>query len=95
MQMTAEELKFALHVENVFNDIPQPEYRQLLVETLIILTTLTESPKVTFLPQTISICDLLQVANNIFIKKEVKNSLFVLHLNLIFNRLMMEPLKIF
>ena len=95
MQMTAEELKFALHVENVFNDIPQPEYRQLLVETLIILTTLTESPKVTFLPQTISICDLLQVANNIFIKKEVKNSLLFLHLNLIFNRLMMEPLKIF
>ena len=31
-QMTAGELKFALEVETVLNTIPQPEYRQLVVE---------------------------------------------------------------
>ena len=30
--MTAGELKFALEVETVLNTIPQPEYRQLVVE---------------------------------------------------------------
>ena len=30
--MTPGELKFALEVETVLNTIPQPEYRQLVVE---------------------------------------------------------------
>ena len=31
-EMTPGELKFALEVETVLNTIPQPEYRQLVVE---------------------------------------------------------------
>ena len=36
-EMTAGELKFALEVETVLNTIPQPEYRQLVVEVSWIL----------------------------------------------------------
>ena len=35
-QMTKREIKFALMVEAVLNRIPEPEYRQLLVEALIV-----------------------------------------------------------
>ena len=36
-QMTSGEMKFALEVESVLNSVPEPDFRQLLVETLIIL----------------------------------------------------------
>jgi phosphorylase kinase alpha/beta subunit len=36
-EMTSEEIKFALSVEQVLNSVPQPEYRQLMVEALMIL----------------------------------------------------------
>lgn len=36
-EMTPEEIKFALNVEQVLNSVPQPEYRQLMVEALMIL----------------------------------------------------------
>ena len=35
--MTSGEMKFALEVESVLNSVPEPDFRQLLVETLIIL----------------------------------------------------------
>lgn len=38
--MTAGELKFALEVETVLNTIPQPEYRQLVVEVSLVCDTL-------------------------------------------------------
>ncbi|PSN48873.1 putative phosphorylase b kinase regulatory subunit alpha [Blattella germanica] len=41
-RMTPGELKFALAVETVLNSIPQPEYRQLIVEALMVLTLVTE-----------------------------------------------------
>ena len=41
-EMTSNELKFALSVETVLNSIPQPEYKQLIVECLIVLTLLPE-----------------------------------------------------
>lgn len=40
--MTAEEIKFALQVEAVLNTVPEPEYRQLIVEALITLTFFSE-----------------------------------------------------
>ena len=36
-QMTSGEMKFALEVESVLNSVPEPDFRQLLVKTLIIL----------------------------------------------------------
>uniref|UniRef100_A0A6I8R017 Phosphorylase b kinase regulatory subunit n=1 Tax=Xenopus tropicalis TaxID=8364 RepID=A0A6I8R017_XENTR len=42
MQMTPGELKFSAHVESVLNRVPQPEYRQLLVEAILVLTMLAD-----------------------------------------------------
>uniref|UniRef100_A0A673GYT5 Phosphorylase b kinase regulatory subunit n=1 Tax=Sinocyclocheilus rhinocerous TaxID=307959 RepID=A0A673GYT5_9TELE len=41
-EMTPGEIKFAVHVETVLNRVPQPEYRQLLVEAILVLTMLAE-----------------------------------------------------
>nr|CAD7453579.1 unnamed protein product [Timema tahoe] len=41
-KMTPGELKFALAVETALNAIPQPEYRQLIVEALMVLTLVSE-----------------------------------------------------
>uniref|UniRef100_A0AAY5KRB8 Phosphorylase b kinase regulatory subunit n=1 Tax=Esox lucius TaxID=8010 RepID=A0AAY5KRB8_ESOLU len=41
-EMTEGEIKFAVHVESVLNHIPQPEYRQLLVEAVMVLTLVAE-----------------------------------------------------
>ncbi|KAM4019771.1 phosphorylase b kinase regulatory subunit alpha, skeletal muscle isoform 2-T3 [Anomaloglossus baeobatrachus] len=41
-EMTPGELKFSAHVESVLNRVPQPEYRQLLVEAILVLTILAD-----------------------------------------------------
>ncbi|XP_061103504.1 phosphorylase b kinase regulatory subunit alpha, skeletal muscle isoform-like [Conger conger] len=41
-EMTPGEIKFAVQVETVLNRVPQPEYRQLLVEAILVLTMLAE-----------------------------------------------------
>nr|XP_009293853.1 phosphorylase b kinase regulatory subunit alpha, skeletal muscle isoform-like isoform X1 [Danio rerio] len=41
-EMTPGEIKFAVHVESVLNRVAQPEYRQLLVEAILVLTMLAE-----------------------------------------------------
>lgn len=41
-EMTVGEIKFALHVEAVLNKIPQPEYRQLCVESILMLCLIIE-----------------------------------------------------
>ncbi|KAM8952638.1 phosphorylase b kinase regulatory subunit alpha, skeletal muscle isoform 2-T2 [Pelodytes ibericus] len=41
-EMTPGELKFSAHVESVLNRVPQPEYRQLLVEAILVLTILSD-----------------------------------------------------
>ncbi|CDW54470.1 phosphorylase b kinase regulatory [Trichuris trichiura] len=42
-EMTTGEYKFALTVESVLNKIPDPEYRQLLVEVMMVLTLVSET----------------------------------------------------
>lgn len=41
--MTAGELKFALTLETKLNSLPDPEYRQLVVEALMIFSLVTKS----------------------------------------------------
>uniref|UniRef100_A0A3B3XXA8 Phosphorylase b kinase regulatory subunit n=1 Tax=Poecilia mexicana TaxID=48701 RepID=A0A3B3XXA8_9TELE len=41
-EMTPGEIKFSVHVETVLNRVPQPEYRQLLVEAILVLTMLAD-----------------------------------------------------
>lgn len=69
-QMTPGEIKFALHVETVLNRVPQPEYRQLLVEAILVLTMLADVD----IPSIGSIVHaekIVQLANDMFCKDQV------------------------
>ncbi|KAK2581743.1 hypothetical protein KPH14_002224 [Odynerus spinipes] len=71
-EMTPGELKFALAVETVLNTIPQPEYRQLVVEALMVLTLVTEHNVVASLGGLIAVEHLVHKANAIFLEDQMK-----------------------
>ncbi|KAH6944334.1 hypothetical protein HPB50_002707 [Hyalomma asiaticum] len=68
--MTQGELKFALEFEHVLNCIPQPEYRQLMVEAIMVLTLLAEHNVVTFINKVISVDGLVQHAYKVFLEDQ-------------------------
>ena len=65
--MTHGEMKFALSLESVLYRIPYPEYRQLTVETLMVLSLVTESEN-KYISQVITI---VQDANLLFVSQQV------------------------
>ncbi|XP_037118475.1 phosphorylase b kinase regulatory subunit alpha, skeletal muscle isoform isoform X4 [Syngnathus acus] len=68
-EMTPGEIKFSLHVETVLNRVPQPEYRQLLVEAILVLTMLSDVD----IPSIGSIVHaekIVQLANDMFCKDQ-------------------------
>lgn len=69
--MTSNELKFALALEGVLNCIPQPEYRQLIVEALMVLTLITEHSNILYLGDIITVEHLVHSANKIFLQDQV------------------------
>ncbi|XP_050728859.1 probable phosphorylase b kinase regulatory subunit alpha isoform X4 [Eriocheir sinensis] len=69
-EMTAGELKFALEVETVLNTIPQPEYRQLVVEALMVLSLVREYHNTDYIGDIVSAQDIVHVANNIFLSDQ-------------------------
>nr|XP_045617193.1 probable phosphorylase b kinase regulatory subunit alpha isoform X1 [Procambarus clarkii] len=69
-EMTPGELKFALEVETVLNTIPQPEYRQLVVEALMVLSLVQEYHNTESLGDIVSAQDIVHVANNIFLSDQ-------------------------
>ncbi len=69
--MTSGELKFALRVETVLNTITQPEYRQLVVEALMVLTLVVEHNLVTYFGETIFVAQIVHTANKIFLQDQV------------------------
>ncbi|XP_055710189.1 probable phosphorylase b kinase regulatory subunit alpha isoform X2 [Phlebotomus papatasi] len=71
-EMTPGELKFALEVETALNTIPQPEYRQLVVEALMVLTLVTEHNMVHNLGGVIYVEHLVHTANQIFLDDQRK-----------------------
>ncbi|XP_051160573.1 probable phosphorylase b kinase regulatory subunit alpha isoform X3 [Leptopilina boulardi] len=71
-EMTPGELKFALAVETFLNTIPQPEYRQLVVEALMVLTLVTEYNVLPSLGGIIAVEDLVHKANGIFLADQIK-----------------------
>ncbi|KFM75989.1 hypothetical protein X975_02870, partial [Stegodyphus mimosarum] len=73
-EMTPGELKFALEVETVLNSIPQPEYRQLMVEALMVLTLLVEYDAVKTLGGIINVEHLVHKANRIFLEDQKRVS---------------------
>lgn len=70
LQMTACEIKFAVHVESVLNHIPQPEYRQLLVEAILVLTLLSEI-EVNSIGGIIHVDRIVHIANELFLQEQV------------------------
>lgn len=70
LQMTACEIKFAVHVESVLNHVPQPEYRQLLVEAILVLTLLSEI-EMNSIGGVIQVDQIVQIANDLFLQEQV------------------------
>ena len=71
-QMTPGELKFALCVEAALNRIPEPEYRQLVVEMLMVLSLVVEYHPEQTLGDTIDVDDLVWEGHNLYLKDQVR-----------------------
>lgn len=68
--MTAGEIKFAVQVESVLNHVPQPEYRQLIVETVMVLG-LVADVDVESIGSIIHVDRILHLANDLFLADQV------------------------
>ncbi|XP_061862942.1 phosphorylase b kinase regulatory subunit alpha, skeletal muscle isoform isoform X4 [Colius striatus] len=68
-EMTPGEMKFAVHVESVLNRVPQPEYRQLLVEAILVLTMLVDM-EVQTIGSIIAVEKILHMANDLFYEEQ-------------------------
>jgi len=68
--MTRDELKFALMVENVMNTVPEPEYRQMLVEALVVLAAFAAEQTMERLDDTIDLAEIVAEANRIFLEEQ-------------------------
>ena len=70
--MTEGEFKFALKVETALNTLPEPEYRQLMVEAMMVLSMLVENDNTMIsLDHMIHIDHVVREANRIFIADQV------------------------
>lgn len=70
--MTPCEIKFAVHVESVLNHVPQPEYRQLLVEAILVLTFLSDV-EVNSIGGIIHVDRIVHMANDLFLQELVSS----------------------
>uniref|UniRef100_A0A673ATW7 Phosphorylase b kinase regulatory subunit n=1 Tax=Sphaeramia orbicularis TaxID=375764 RepID=A0A673ATW7_9TELE len=68
-EMTAGEIKFAVQVESVLNHVPQPEYRQLLVETVMVLGMIADVD-VDCIGGIIHVDRILHLANDLFVNDQ-------------------------
>ncbi|XP_026130816.1 phosphorylase b kinase regulatory subunit alpha, liver isoform isoform X2 [Carassius auratus] len=64
-EMTEGEIKFAVHVESVLNHVPQPEYRQLLVEAIMVLILVADM-EIPSIGGIIHIDRIVHMANDLF-----------------------------
>ncbi|XP_029313408.1 phosphorylase b kinase regulatory subunit alpha, liver isoform isoform X4 [Cottoperca gobio] len=72
-EMTEGEIKFAVQVESVLNHVPQPEYRQLLVETMMVLG-LVADVDVDSIGGIIHVDRILHLANDLFLSDQQSHS---------------------
>ncbi len=70
-QMTSGEMKFALQVECALNTIPEPEFRQLMVEALMVLSLIVEYNVVQHFGGTVQVERIVTTANTIFLQDQV------------------------
>merc|ERR1719266_2235600 len=71
-EMTSGEMKFALVVESVLNSVPLPEYRQMLVEALCVVSMIVENQVVESLDDVVYVGAIVEEANKIFIEEQTK-----------------------
>ncbi|XP_022616997.1 phosphorylase b kinase regulatory subunit alpha, skeletal muscle isoform-like isoform X3 [Seriola dumerili] len=69
-EMTPGEIKFSVHVETVLNRVPQPEYRQLLVEAILVLTMLADVD-IQSIGSIIHVEKIVHLANDMFYKDQM------------------------
>lgn len=69
-QMTPGEIKFSVHVESVLNRVPQPEYRQLLVEAILVLTMMADI-EIHSIGSIIAVEKIVHIANDLFLQEQV------------------------
>ncbi|CAL8326418.1 unnamed protein product [Lota lota] len=68
-EMTPGEIKFSVHVEAVLNRVPQPEYRQLLVEAILVLTMLADVD-IQSIGSIVHVERIVHIANDMFYKDQ-------------------------
>ena len=68
--MTSGEMKFHLRCETMLNKIPQPEFRQLVVEAISILILVVEYNVVQHLGGVIKVENLVLEANKLFLEDQ-------------------------
>ncbi|XP_033465154.2 phosphorylase b kinase regulatory subunit alpha, skeletal muscle isoform isoform X1 [Epinephelus lanceolatus] len=68
-EMTPGEIKFSVHVETVLNRVPLPEYRQLLVEAILVLTMLADV-EIPTIGSIIHVEKIVHLANDMFYKDQ-------------------------
>ena len=69
-EMTSGEMKFHLRCETVLNTIPTPEFRQLVVEAITLLTLMVDYNVAEYLGGVIRIEDIVQEANSAFLEDQ-------------------------
>lgn len=69
-EMTTGELKFAVRVEEMLNMVSEPEYRQLLVEALMVISLAVEHDTVTNFNMPIDVESIVQRANALFLEDQ-------------------------
>ena len=71
-QTTPGELKFALKVESKLNSLPDPEYRQLVVEVLMVLGLAAKSSSLTsFGDFPVAVDHIINQARDLFLQDQV------------------------
>ena len=66
-EMTSGEMKFHLRCETILNTIPTPEFRQLVVEAITLLTLMVDNNVAEYLRGVIRIEDIVHEANRAFL----------------------------
>ena len=69
-EMTASELKFALLVENTLNFLPDPSMRQMVVESLSILSLLANMQTTSIIDWIIDVDEIVKRAQQMFLEDQ-------------------------
>ena len=69
--MTSGEMKFALRVESALNTIPEPEFRQLFVEAIKVLSLVSTNILTSSFGETVIVDDIVKKANQLFLQDHV------------------------